>query len=600
MKKTNGFAVATTLLYLTLGALSGQAARDDLPTLFDEDTMFYIEIPSMPQIQEDWEENPFNELYQRDDVREFVDGLIENFKSDMNPTNEEDEFDDQDQAILDGLLTGQLAIGVSRMDFLSFFPNPMLSPEENAMRGRPVPNFWIVFDYEQDGLEELLIKDMEDDENEYIEYQGFYIILEEDFSVAFNDDVAAVCNSEEAAITFVDRFLGNDSRPTLADQEIFQNGFSRMYEDSEIFYFLDLSIIGEVAEDAANEYGEFSNAMVQNGQLAPSETILEALGLEAFQGFSGSINTDPADLRMKYFVHFEENEGFFGKFMDHYGNYLPDASFLSEEFMQASVSNFDISGMLHDLEETIVAISPMAGQMYLGQKSQMGQALSIDIDEALIDNFSGSLYLVSGETPNTAASDAGLGETMPGMDSIFDQGSTVIVGINDRLALEALVDSLLVSFGQSELIGKQDFQGVSYYSMNSELTGIGPSVFISDQHLLIEQTNPDFGKLVINSMQDSVNPIFQRRDVQDALNDLPPDPLAMTYSDAEQIIAMQSKLLRTLVNSFPSPPGEEEEDNPLANLEIPVIDGFEYFTLSTGYKEDEGLHQEVIMRPKSN
>ena len=75
----------------------------------------------------------------------------------------------------------------------------MLSPDENALREPPVPNFWIVFDYDQDGLLDLLIADMEEDESEHIEYEGFYIMIDEEFSVAFNDDVAALCNNEEAA-----------------------------------------------------------------------------------------------------------------------------------------------------------------------------------------------------------------------------------------------------------------------------------------------------------------------------------------------------------------------------------------------------------------
>ncbi|MDG2170631.1 MAG: hypothetical protein P8L44_22210 [Opitutales bacterium] len=598
MKTINGFACAATLLSLSFTFNVSHAAREDLPTLFDEDTLLYLEIPSIPQLKEDWEANPLYELYQREEVKAFVDQAIENFSSDTFPKNDEGEWDEQDQEMMEGLFTGQLALGVSNLDFLSFFPDPTVSPEENQSREKPIPNFWAVFDYDNESLIDLLIQSLEDDENEYREYEDFYIVLDQEFIILFNDDVVAMCNDEESAIKFIDRYLGNDSQPTLADNEIFQNGFSRMYENSEIFCFVDLSVISEIAEAAAEQYGDMSHAMVQSGQMAPNDTILEALGLEALQGLSGSIDLDPSELRTRSFFHYEENEGFFGKLLGHYGHSLPDASFLSDDLRQVSISSFDISGMLHDLEETVVTISPMAGQMYLGQKMQIEQALSIQIDEALIDNFSGSLYVAAGETPNTSAE--GMAEILPGMESFFDQGNTIIVGINDRLSLEALVDALLGNFDQMGMIGKQDYLGISNYAMKTLEPTPGPSIFISDQHIFFEQTNPDFAKLVVASMQNNTNPIFERQDVQDALNELPPDPISMVYNDAEKFMEFMTKLFKGFGSAMPDMGQEEEKESPFANLDIPVIDDFEYFTLATGYKEDEGLHQEIIMRPKSN
>ncbi|QXD22524.1 hypothetical protein F7C95_11230 [Opitutia bacterium ISCC 51] len=598
MKIIKGFVRAATLLSLSLNFNVSHAAREDLPTLFDEDTLLYLEIPSIPQLKEDWEANPLYELYQREEVKALVDQTIANLSSDTFPKNEENEWDEQDQEMMEGLFTGQLAIGVSNLDFLSFFPDPTLSLEDNQSRGKPIPNFWVVFDYDDESLFDLLVQSLEDDENEYREYEDFYFVLDQEFIILFNEDIAAMCKDEESAIKFIERYLGNDSQPTLADNETFQNGFSRMYENSEIFYFADLSVISEVAEAAAEQYGEMSNAMVQSGQIAPNDIILDALGLDALQGLSGSIDLDPSELRTRSFFHYEENDGFFGKLLGHYGHSLPDANFLSDDLRQVSVSSFDISGMLHDLEETVVTISPMAGQIYLGQKRQIEQTLSIQINEALIDNFSGSLYVAAGETPNTSAQ--GIAEILPGMESYFDQGNTIILGINDRLSFEALVDALLGNFDRMGMIGKQDYLGISNYAMKTPEPTPGPSIFISDQHIFFEQTNPDFAKLVVASMQDNTNPIFERQDVQDALNELPHDPMSLVYNDAEKFMEFMTKLFKGFGSAIPDRTPEEEEDNPLANLEIPVIDDFEYFTLATGYKEEEGLHQEIIMRPKSN
>ena len=199
MKKNNWFATAATLLSLNLLSGIGHAAREDLPTLFDENTLIYIEIPSVPQLKEDWEANPFYELYQREEVKEFVDGLLETLKEDEEFEEEfggvMDIFNEEDQEILDGLLSGQIAFGMSRLDFLSMFPNPMLSPEENALRESEIPNFWIVFDYEDSTLKEKLVEAMEEEEDEYIEYEDFYIVLADEISVAYNDDILAVTNS---------------------------------------------------------------------------------------------------------------------------------------------------------------------------------------------------------------------------------------------------------------------------------------------------------------------------------------------------------------------------------------------------------------------
>ena len=72
MKTINGFACAATLLSLSFTFNVSHAAREDLPTLFDEDTLLYLEIPSIPQLKEDWEANPLYELYQREEVKAFV------------------------------------------------------------------------------------------------------------------------------------------------------------------------------------------------------------------------------------------------------------------------------------------------------------------------------------------------------------------------------------------------------------------------------------------------------------------------------------------------------------------------------------------------
>lgn len=598
MRKTNRLALAAALLAFAQLPHAGQAARDDLPTLFDEDTLLYFEIPSVPQLQEDWRENPFYELYQREDVRTFVDALIAAFREE-NFKGLEEGFDENDEVILEGLLSGQIAFGISRFDVLSFLPTPGaregVTPPETAP-----PNFWLVFDFEDEGLKEKLIADMEEEEDEFIEYEDFYIILDEGISVAYNDDIAAVTNNEENAIKFIDRYLEKDSQSSLADSDAFQLSFSEFYDNSSLYLFVDLSIIADTAERAAARYEGMTTQMVAQGQLAPPETVLSALGLNTFRSFSVSADADPSELKARMQLHLEPNEGFFGKFFSHYGDSLPDISFLGEDLRQASASSFDISGMLHDLEQTIAIISPFAGQLYFGQKAQMGQALSVPADNALINNFSGSIYVAAGETPNTSAAE--LADNMPGMGSYLDQGSTIILGINNRLAFEAFVDGVLNSFNQSGFIEKQDYLGLSQYLIKKPTPGPGPAIFVSDQHLLFEQSNPDFAKLVVSMMQDPRNPLFEKRDVQDALADLPPNPVSITYNDAEKLLQFFSKFFKDMteeIGKLKPDENEEEADNPLANLEIPVIEDFGYFTLGSAYKENDGIYQEVIMRPKN-
>jgi len=604
MKKTNRLASATTLIAFAQMAGTSHAIRDDLPTLFDEDTLVYVEIPSIPQLQEDWESNPFYELYQREEVKEFIDGILESLKDEDDSKEGWKGMatvfsDEEDKEIMEGLMTGQIAFGLSRIDFLSMIPDPMAPTGEGASSDPNIPNWWLVFDYDDESLHSLLLEDMEEEEDEYIEYEDFHVILADEIAVAFNEDIVAVTKNEETGIKFIDRYLGTDSQRSLVDNETFQSGFLRLYENSEIYYYIDLTILADLAEGAAKKYEDMTMAMVQQGQLAPSETILEALGLDTFQGISGSVDLDPSVLKSRSLLQVEPNEGFFGKLFGHYGHSLPDTSFLSEDLRQLTVTSFDISSMLHDLEETVSIISPLYGQMYFGQKAQFEQTLSIDIDQAFTDNFSGSLYVAAGETPNTAA--AGMAQDLPGMESYFDQGSSFIIGINDRLALEALIDSLLGNFDQMGMIDKQDYLGISNYAMKTPEPSPGPAVFISDQHIIFEQTNPDFAKLVVSMMQNPENPLFERRDIRDALNELPPDPIAITYTDAEKLMAFISKLFKGVTSQILGGPNatEVDEDNPFASLEFPVIDNFKYFTLTTNYKQDDNMYQEAILRTKS-
>lgn len=605
---TKPLLMAVALFGIFALGTPGQASRNDLPKLFHEDTLLYAEIPSVSQLQEDWEDNPFYELYQREDVKAFIDSFLNVFKS-RNGLGFGEESgvveDEDDKAILEELFKGQIVLGVSRLDFLSFLPNPMDRNASTNSVKPSMPDFWFAAFYDNEDLLQKMIDEMEEDEDEFIEYDGFYIITGGEMVECFNHETFAVTNTEETAKQFVDRYQDRSNRPSLADRENFQKGFLRLYENSELFYYLDLSFIAEVAEEAASEYEEAYLPMVEQGQLAPPATILEALGLDAFQALSGSIDLDPDKQQFRSLLMIESNDGFFGRMMGHYGNSLPDISFLGEDLSQAMATSFDISGMLRDLEHTVAAVSPMAGQLYLAQKSQFEQMLSIQIDQSLINNFSGSLYIASGETPNTAAS--ALADQLQGMESILDQGSTYILGINDRVALEALLDSLLATFNQQSRILKQDFLGVSNYNMIGPGPSLGPSVFISDQHLIFEQTNPDFAKLVVSMMRNPGEPIFEQRDVRDALNELPPDPIGVTYTDAQKMLVTATGMLRKAWPLMAQHARQEAEaaGDPEAvpmdlKQDIPIIDDFSYFSISTTYKEDDDLYQEGILRPKSN
>ena len=583
--------------------LTSQAIRDDLPTLFEEDVLLYAEIPSVPQLQDNWKENPLYELYQREDVKEFVDSYIGFFRS-GNGENGEFFEDEEDKEIVTELLKGQLALSFSRTDFLSFFPNPLEPRQSRRPRGI-LPDILLIASFENEDLLKKMIDEMEDDEDEFEEYEDFYIILNEPIVEFFNEDTFGVTNSEETARSFIERYHGLSTQPSLADNENFQRSFLRLYEESDLYYYLDLSVIADIAADATEKYGEISLAMIQSGQLSPNDTILEALGLEALQGLSGSLDLDPEEQKFRSLFTSEPNDGFFGRLIGHYGSSLPDTSFLSEDLSQAVASSFDISAMLRDLERTVAAVSPMAGQLYAVQKWQLEQSLSVQIDQSLINNFSGSFYLASGETPNMAA--LALGDQLQGMEAFLNQGNTYILGINDRVSLEALFDSLLVTFNQQERFPKQDYLGVSNYSATMPGAALGPSLFISDQHLIFEQSNPDFGKLVVSMMQDPGYPIFERRDVRDSLNELPPDPISVTYTDAQKLIKTFSTMMNKAIpimaqHAAEGGPPERSVDSDSMDLpeDIPIVDDFSYFTITTTYKEDDDLYQEGILRPKSN
>ncbi len=603
--KTRWAPVAFLAFISFLPALS--ASRSDYPELFPEETLFYLEIPSFPQLEDDWKANPIYELYKREDVKDFVDELLEaitqNFGSDdeSNPWIE----DENDEAILEGLRSSQIAIAIGRFDLVSLLPNPMINPMGNApIEASDPPNFWAVFDFESTDLKDNLMADMEDEEYEYVEYKDFHIMFVDEFAVLFNDDVLSITNNEETSRNFIDRYLGENPRSSLDDKKSFQDCFLRLYEDSDLFIYLDLTFITESVESAFTNLEDIYSPLIQSGRMAPPENILQALGLDAFRGLSFSIDSDPEVLKSKSLILIEPNDGFFGRLMGHYGNTLPDTSFLSEDLSQATVTSFDISGVLKDLEETIAIVSPFAGKTYQTQKANFEQMLSIQLDETLIDNFSGSFYLVAGETPNTAASN--LGEAFRGMEKILDQGSTYIIGINDRISFEAMLDSMSATFDPQGFYQKQEYLGASGYSMKEMQFGFGPSLFLSDQHLIYEENNQDFAKLVISMMQNPENPIFERRDVRDALNELPTDPIGITYSDAQKLLTTFSGLFSSLLPLLTeSATDEESEDgageNPFENLpDTPVVKDFRYFSITNTYKENDNIYQEGILRPKSD
>ena len=364
MRKICNYLIASILLILALGCgKPSYETRDNYASLIDQNAVFYLEIPNFKQLQEDWVNNPFYELLQREDLKEFIQALMKLLleKMDVDDDTISPLQDEVSLELIKSLFQGQIALGVCLPDFETLIDPPSQSKESAENYFQP-PDFWLILDHGNSDLQHELVEQLEKHEDEIIKYEDFNMVTSDILTLAFQGGIVLLTNSEETATRFIDRYQGENSQPTLGDSDNFQKGYIRFYEDSEVFYYLDLSFLEAFAETVVDATGAGYARMVEEGMLAPAEQVLEELGLDAFRAITGSMDMDPEVLKTRVLTVIQPNDGFFGKLTSHYGSSLPDTGFLGEDLKQAVVFNYSISDMIHDLEKTISAISPLAGR----------------------------------------------------------------------------------------------------------------------------------------------------------------------------------------------------------------------------------------------
>jgi len=576
---------------LLLGPLALQQAQanDSLARYFPEDSSLYIEVPDGEQFQEDWKQGPLYELYEREDVQEFVQAMIAKA---MDEASMDDLGEDsEDQALFQQLFKEQFAVGIQLKSLAADILSGNVENEDFA------PDVLAVFAIDDDDFYEKLLEKTKEEEGDTREVGDFLVVnVDENVFVCLNPEVVALCSRESQMDAFLDRY--QNSGTSLLDNGMYQEAEDRVFQQSEINCFLDLSILDSTLRELIPMLPPNFTAQVQAGSIAPPEAILDALGLNAFQMLAFSWDLDPDELRSRNIITMEPNDGLFGSLLEYYGKDMPDESVFTNNLHQAVAANFDLSAFLHKLEATIQAVSPMGFGMYQMYKSNLEQQLGISFSEAIIDNFDANMYVFGGVEENTSISPE-FAEQMGEMADMMNQGQTMALGIKNRTALENLIDRLNEAYMGGSLT-KEDYLGTTLYSMQSPMPMPTPTFAVNDRFFIFDQKNADFLRSIVAGIANPGERLTDRDDVSDALDDLPSNPTSFNYADLGGLLQMYSSMFSKLLGNPGFMGAMEEEGEDMSDFPaIPVIKDFNYIQVSTSYLEDNSIYTEGVIRKKS-
>lgn len=198
-----------------------------------------------------------------------------------------------------------------------------------------------------------------------------------------------------------------------------------------------------------------------------SKSLGDALALESATALFANLDTEPDGVLCSAGLIYSEKRGLL-ELLAYDSGELPTARYVPESTLSASLSSFNVSDMLANLEKTVRVASPAMMPLFDIQLSQVKNTTGIDLRSALIDNFSGGIVSMT---------------SMPESEDVVDRAGqpeqVLIIEIKDAQALSAALEALKDMLPMVKpMLKEQDYEGYTIYSL-SDASGVESSEQVS-------------------------------------------------------------------------------------------------------------------------
>lgn len=527
------------------GACANSLSAASLAEYVGSDVEILLSARSLAESYAEWESNPVAEIYNDESVQKFIAALDADESEDDEAASDEflavmeDEFglnlddffelfpgqfamgfynladdilseDELTEVVADGVLLAEFSGDADRMNELM-----QIQFERNSKAQKEVnPAVEHVMIEETFMGETLYMDETFDGEETYIE-DGYALV----------DGIFVIATEERLRLTVeLIKESGDSIAKTVAYQRVIEQsgrGDLRVYCNLSAFFApLNERMLEEVMKGGLAMFG------------VTSQSIDAALSLESMQGMFAEFDLVDDGMLMHGGIIYSEKSGLL-RLLTYTDEDLPTATYVSESVLTTSISSFDFSEMLAELEKILALASPSVPMLLNIQLQQIKTNTGVDLRASILENFSGDVVSLS--VMKEASRDAAipLAEQMYVMEIKDGQALSEAMG-----ALQDLVPGL------RDIIETQEYEGETIHIIKGQSDPLLPDATVNDVSYVITRSEfiLNVGRIgllqeVLTRMVNADSGFWQLESTEQLFESIAqPNPVTRSYFDLEQMV----------------------------------------------------------------
>ena len=457
------------LSFLCVGLSGSAVSAVPFQEIIGEDVDFFCRVRSLSETREQWATHPIVGLFEDEELLAFFDAMDVGDVAEVDGSDEPDGFTE----------VMEDAFGLSYDELFELFPGQAslafynLSEQLLGQAEREEMVLMAEFSGDAARLDELMKIQFERNmasqqainpliEHEMIEesFMGETLYFDEIFNgedtyiedgYAFVDGIVVLAVPESrlrAAVESIKEGAGD----SIADSEVYQ----RSREEGgrgDVELYLNLEKLMSTLNQALIEQPAVNNLAMFG---VTAQSLNSALALESLQALYVDFDLIDTGLLSHYGLIYREKLGFLS-LMAYANVELPEARYVGEGVLSSSISTFDCSAMLENLEKLLTSASPTLPPLIDMQLQMTKSKTGIDLRAALLDNFG----------PQTVSLSV-LPEAELDSTDVAQPQQLFVIEVKDAQALAQAIEAFKDMIpGARAMIEEQAYEGHTIYSIRN-------------------------------------------------------------------------------------------------------------------------------------
>lgn len=532
------------LFFVCAGLVSSAVSAVPFQDIIGEDAELFCTVRSLSETREQWASHPIVDLFEDEELLAFFDAMEGDDVLEAEDSDEPSGFTEVMEQVL----------GLSYDELFELFPGQAslafynLSDQLLGESEREEMVLMAEFSGDAARLDALMKIQFERNmaaqqainplvEHEMIEesFMGETLYFDETF-----DGVETYIEDGYALVNGIVVLAVPESRLREAVESIKEGasapiGNSDVYQRSreeggrgDIAMYLNLEKLMPTLNRALLEQPAMSSLAMFG---VTTQNLDSALSLESLQGLYVDFDLIEAGLLSHYGLIYREKAGLLSLMT--YGNSeLPEARYVAEGVLSSSISTFDCSAMLENLEKILtsasLSLSPLIDMQLQATKTNTG----VDLRAALLDNFG----------PQTVSLSV-LPESAQGGAPLMEPQQLFVIEVKDAQALAQAIEAFkdLIP-GSRAMIEEQVYEGQTIYSVRDVSDPSLPSENVVSYVILRSSLVVNVGDLgllhqVLTRMSEGSDGLWQSPDTERLFERIErPNAVTRSFVNTEQMI----------------------------------------------------------------